>query len=304
VGDVLSGAPHPGMKVGRKVCLACGARFAGEGWRCPICQYEPSGNGYLSFAPDLAADGGAFDPRFFADLAETEGQSFWFRGRNALILWGLRTYFPTATSFFEIGCGTGFVLAGIRESFPRLELAGAELSAAGIAVARRRLLGVPIFQMDARRIPFEDGFDVVGAFDVLEHIDQDDEVLGQAYQAARPGGGLMLSVPQHRWLWGPADTVSGHRRRYERAELLAKLRRAGFASVRTTSFMSLLLPLMALSRLRSRRSAKAFDPFGELRLGRLTNRLLETVLDLERGMIRAGMTFPFGGSLLAVARKP
>jgi SAM-dependent methyltransferase len=290
------------MTAAAKICLSCGQRFAGERWRCPSCGHEPSANGYVSFAPELAADT-VFDPRFFADLAVTEAASFWYRGRNALILWALNRYFPEATSFLEIGCGTGFDLAGIRDHLPHLELAGAELSAVGLEVARGRLPDVPLYQMDARRIPFENAFDVIGAFDILEHIDRDDEVLAQAHQAARPGGGLLLSVPQHRWLWSPLDDVSGHWRRYDRADLLAKLRRVGFTPLRATSFMSLLLPVMALSRLRSRRAGQCDDPFGELRLGRLTNRVLELVFDVERSMIRAGTSFRLGGSLFVVARK-
>jgi SAM-dependent methyltransferase len=291
------------MTAAAKICLSCGQRFADERWRCPSCGHEPSANPYVSFAPALAADGATFDPGFFADLAATEEASFWFRGRNALILWALDRYFAHATSFLEIGCGTGFVLAGIRGHLPQLELAGAEVSAAGLEVARGRLPGVPIYQMDARRIPFENAFDVIGAFDLLEHIDRDDEALAQAHQAARPGGGLLLSVPQHRWLWSPADEVSGHRRRYDRADLLAKLHRVGFTPLRVTSFMSLLLPAMALARLRTRRAGQSYDWLGEVRLGWMTNRVLELVLDVERSMIRAGASFRFGGSLLVVARK-
>lgn len=66
--------------------------------------------------------------------------------------------------------------------------------------------------MDARRIPFEGEFDVIGAFDVLEHIEEDERVLGQLNAALRSGGGIIATVPQHQWLWSEMDTVSGHRR--------------------------------------------------------------------------------------------
>ena len=79
--------------------------------------------------------------------------------------------------------------------------------------------------MDARRIPFEREFDVVGAFDVLEHIVEDEDVLGQMFKATRPGGGLLVTVPQHPFLWSASDEHAMHQRRYSRAELRRKVER-------------------------------------------------------------------------------
>jgi SAM-dependent methyltransferase len=62
------------------------------------------------------------------------------------------------------------------------------------------LLIAVLFQMDARKIPFESEFDVIGAFDVLEHIEEDEKALAQIFHAVLPGGGLILTVPQHRFL--------------------------------------------------------------------------------------------------------
>src|SRR6266545_4042215 len=90
-------------------------------------------------------------------------------------------------NFLEIGCGTGFVLSGIRKAFPELILSGSEIFSEGLNLAAERLPGVELFQMDARRIPFQEEFDVIGAFDVLEHVKEDEEVLSQMYQATRKG---------------------------------------------------------------------------------------------------------------------
>ena len=67
--------------------------------------------------------------------------------------------------------------------------------------------------------------------------------------------------------------------------------------------MTLLLPLMLVSRLRERRGGR-FDPMRELHLSHTANRVFRRVTDLERAMIRAGIRFPVGGSALLVARKP
>jgi SAM-dependent methyltransferase len=154
-------------------------------------------------------------------------------------------------------------------------------------------------QMDARKIPFEKEFDVIGAFDVLEHIEEDLLVLAQMHQALVPGGGILLTVPQHAFLWSQADEDACHVRRYEARALTEKIQQVGFTIIRVTSFVSLLLPFMMISRLRYRRD----NPMAELEISGLANTVLERVLDLERCLIRYGLQFPVGGSLLVVARK-
>ena len=78
---------------------------------------------------------------------------------------------------------------GDSRSRPDLEAVGAELFPEGLRVARRRLEGVPLAQMDARSLGIEGAFDVVGAFDVLEHIDRDEDALRALFAALRPGEG-------------------------------------------------------------------------------------------------------------------
>jgi hypothetical protein len=108
-----------------KRCLVCEYCFESETWDCPRCWHRPVlRDGVLCFIEDPPVASNGFKPEYFAKLARFEEDNFWFRARNALIQWALRDYFPNAKSFFEIGCGTGFVLAGIRENFPRVRLVG------------------------------------------------------------------------------------------------------------------------------------------------------------------------------------
>jgi SAM-dependent methyltransferase len=284
-----------------RLCSSCGEAFDSVDWRCPACGHEPRTlNGYLAFAPELAAQHEGFEAEFFPKLFELEGNNFWFRARNRLLVWALRKYFPEARNLLEIGCGTGYVLSGIRDAFPGLSLRGSEIYAAGLSLAAERLPGVELFQMDAEHIPFKEEFDVIGAFDVLEHIEHDEAVLAQMFQAIRPGGGLILTVPHHPFLWSQADDYAHHVRRYTTRELRDKVHRSGFETTRVTSFVSLLLPLMFLSRLRQR---KNYDPMSEFRIGPVVNAVFEKTLRVEQMMIRAGLSFPLGGSLLLVARR-
>jgi SAM-dependent methyltransferase len=284
-----------------KVCLTCSARFESADWRCPSCGGSPAEEAHLVFA---GADGEAqaFPEESFEYLPQLEG-TFWFRERSWLIDWALRRYFPGAQSVFELGCGTGVVLAALRARRPELTLAGGDPFLAGLDIARRRVPGVPLYQLDGRRLPFEKEFDVVGAFDVLEHVDDDGRVLSQMYQAVKPGGGILVSVPQHPWLWSRADDFAQHRRRYTARELTERIELAGFRVIRKTSFVSLLLPTVAVSRLLARRKSD-YDPASEFALPNSVDRAFGAAMRVERKLIDLGLSFPVGSSLLVAAQHP
>lgn len=285
-----------------KLCLRCQAPIDKDGWRCVACGHEPPLiEGYPAFAPDLAAGNEGYDATYYVDLYALEARNYWFRARNALLTWALRKYFADAENFLEIGCGTGFVLSGVAAAMPQLAVHASEVSSAGLPYAARRAPQAQLFQMDARAIPYTEHFDIIGLFDVLEHIDADVQVLVQAHRALRHGGGLILTVPQHKFLWSQYDEQAHHVRRYGAADLRRKVTQAGFRIVMTTSFVSLLFPAMLLSRLARRTPPAEFDVLAELRVGRVVNCLLEAALACERVLIRLGVRFPAGGSLLLIA---
>ena len=244
----------------------------------------------------------SFDPEHFPRLFALEERSFWFRGRSNLIEWALARYFPEARDLLEVGCGTGYVLDRLRRAFPSLALSGSELFAEGLACARARLgEAVPLRQADATDLGLQQAFDMVGAFDVIEHIEDDRRVLANLHAALRPGGGLLLTVPQHAWLWSATDVAAHHRRRYARKDLHARLHEAGFEVLRMTSFVTLLLPAMLLARRRQREGMAEVE--AELDLPAPLNAIGGATLAIEAFLIRLGLDLPVGGSLLAVARK-
>lgn len=283
-------------------CLKCDFKFVRSDPSCPNCGFVPPlMHGHPAFAIELALGQEGYREEFFADMARVEREHFWFTARAALIVWALRKYQPGLTSYFDVGCGTGYVLAQVAEAFPGARLSGSDLIGAGVRNVAEAHSSFDLIQMDARRIPFVDEFDALGAFDVLEHIDEDVLVLAQMYGALRPGGLLLLTVPQHRWLWSSVDSHSRHVRRYGSRELQAKVRAVGFTLLRSSSFVSLLLPAMLVSRLLNRRRP---GKTAELAVPRPLNRALRLILAVERVAIRAGLDLPLGGSRFVVARKP
>jgi len=287
-----------------KKCHTCGTIYSSSDTCCPACGQMPEMlEGFAAYAPDLAREGGGFKASYFADLADMEAEHFWFRARNRLIIWAIGKYCPEFRSLLEIGCGTGYVLSGIAKAYPEAELHGSEIFTAGLAFAANREPSIDFMQMDARHIPFIEEFDAIGAFDVLEHIEEDERVLMQMREALRLHGIMVLTVPQHAWLWSPVDEYACHVRRYSAKELHAKVEGAGFEILRSTSFVTTLLPAMWVSRFIKSHSEKGIEASEEAKFPRVLNRLFEMFLGAELALISMGVDFPLGGSRLVVARK-
>lgn len=282
-------------------CIACDNCYS-VGTECPVCGCRPEVvDGFDAYAPQLAHGGGGFEASYFSELAALEDGYFWFEARNRLIIWAMKKYVPGLRAFLEVGCGTGYVLAAVDREFPQSRLYGSEIFTEGLGFAARRVPRASFMQMDARRMPFRDEFDAIGTFDVLEHIEEDAEVLAQLHGALLPGGHLLITVPQHQWLWSASDEHARHVRRYSANDMHAKLRAVGFDIRLSTSFVSLLLPVMYLARALKRKTK--LDPAGEFKLSPYVNAAFYTVMSAELGLIRANVRFPIGGSRLVVARK-
>lgn len=286
-------------------CLSCATEHAQADWICPHCGFTPeTRSGFRCFSPALADQGGSFDVASFEGLAKAEDSSFWFPPRNRLINWALGHYFPQASSFLELGCGTGYVLSGVKRAFPKMSVTGADIYVEGLERARRRLPDTELIQVDGLALPYRSHFDVAGAFDVVEHIDDDVGALEQMKLSVKPGGGVMVVVPQHKFLWSRIDDLAAHRRRYSRAMLEQAAQAAGLEVVRILSFAAWTLPLQMASRMVSKPKGDTLAEALELHMPALLQRFLEAVLDLEQATIRAGVNYPFGASLMLIAKRP
>jgi SAM-dependent methyltransferase len=167
-----------------------------------------------------------------------------------------------------------------------------------------RLSGrVSLFHADADRVPFVDHFDAVGAFDVIEHIEDDIGALRLLRRVVKPSGGIM----DYRAAARSSLEPSGRRDRPPPAILRGRACQgnssSGLLVVLDTCFMgTLFVPQYLCRRLWvSRGGGKDFE--GEHMLSAPVNGLLEAMLSLELMLVRAGLRLPFGGMRLVVARK-
>ena len=262
--------------------------------------------GFRCYAPALARGSADYPSEYFDRLYRLEATHFWFLARNRIISRTFRRHLKhlARPRVLEVGCGTGYVLQSLAAE-NRYDLTGLESHIAGLRFARSRLPAVELVQADARSLPYESAFDAVGAFDVIEHIVEDDAVLASVHRALKPDGIFIVTVPQHMWLWSATDEQALHKRRYTRLQLSAQLRTAGFDILRCSSFVTTLLPVLYASRLAKRHSSAAdaeTDSY-ELEISRAANALCSAAMRVDEGLIGLGLSLPAGGSLLAVARK-
>jgi SAM-dependent methyltransferase len=156
----------------------------------------------------------------------------------------------------EIGCGQGAMGARLAR---RADYLGIEPDPDSFAVARSRVVacGGTVLNADHTAVPAGTTYDLVCAFEVLEHLADDAGALADWVRYVAPGGHLMLSVPAFQDRFGPMDTRVGHYRRYEPAGLAGLLTAAGLTDpdVRVYGW-----PLgYALEAVRNRMDARHLD---------------------------------------------
>jgi trans-aconitate methyltransferase len=132
-------------------------------------------------------------------------------------------------SVLDAGCGTGILLQQIAEAYPETRLTGSEYALQGLAFAQKRLPDAEFHVLDLSLETLPGTFDLVTCIDVLEHIPDDRAVLNNLRNMT--AGHLILSVPLGPLFKVEAERM-GHVHGYNRRELEAKLREAGFEIVR------------------------------------------------------------------------
>lgn len=259
-------------------------------------------DGYPSFAPHLLGDGHTgYTESEIAAMERAQASSFYWLGRNNMIAWLLQRYFPDAKRILDIGCGTGYVTQLAAKYLPGACLYATDTSVGGLAVANLKLHGRAFLtHLDASDLPFEQAFDLITTFDVLEHIDNDQAVIDETWRALRPGGGVLHFVPQHPSMYSPADREARHFRRYGRNELQQKLERAGFEIAFSSSFICWLFPFFVASRVKSKLMG-SHSPEGEHATSALVGKALNGVQAFELALLKQGWRYPFGVSRAVVA---
>lgn len=226
---------------------------------------------------------------------------WWFEGRRR-ILAGLigALGLPTPAKILEVGCGPGGNLAMLQRFG---DVAALEPDAESRAYAAERT-GVSIEGGSLPDgLPFAPAsFDLVCAFDVIEHVDQDAASVAALGRLAKPGGYLATTVPGQPWMWSRHDELHHHKRRYRLKDYRALFAAAGLEIVRASYFNTVLFaPIAAIRALKMATGSTAADD--DAMPPALINRLLTGLFGAELVWLRHG-PLPIGVSIVLIARRP
>lgn len=236
----------------------------------------------------------------YAKMFEIEEKLWWYKGRRRVCFELLRRHLTPdpERQVLDVGCGTGFNLRPL-EQFGRVR--GVDMAPEALEFCRRRGL-TSVSLQQAEELPFDDAsFGLLTAFDVIEHIADDEGALREFGRVMTRDGWLLIYTPALPWLYNEHDRIVHHQRRYRRSELENKLRQAGFEVVHLAYVNGLVLPLVLLARglAKLRRSAS----HQEMELPHpVINAAVSALCYLEEPLVR-GDVLPIGMTLVALARK-
>jgi SAM-dependent methyltransferase len=225
---------------------------------------------------------------------------FWFEHRKTRIRETVNRCLASipGARILEFGCGDGDVLRTLAADHRAV---GFERRLEDLAAARSEG-GVALVAGEGAAPPFRRSFDLVGLFDVVEHVADDAGLLRIASSLARPGGWVLLTVPADPRLWTTLDDYAGHRRRYTRAMVESLCRAAALELVSVSPLFRFLWPFgRARAALFGKRPIE--NPEREYGISPIGNRCLALLLSAER-RIFGGSPVGRGTSWLAVARVP
>jgi len=277
------------VESGGYLCKACGHGVAIE-------------NGIVFFHPEEKNSNSGMEGCILDDVAEYEEKHFWMSARRSYLGAIFKKFVKPEESILEIGAGTGYVAKylisqGYRDySIGDINERGLELS--GQCACRHK------YQFNVMRDVFTEHFDVVGMFDVLEHLDDDGLAVKNIKKMLKKGGRIIVIVPAHKWLWSKQDAIAYHKRRYEIEELKDLFLKNDFNILKVSGFFLSLIPFMYVRKNVNRDDGMLCekDYRERFKVNGLLNMLLEVMLRIETAIF---INFPsrYGGSIVLVAKK-
>jgi SAM-dependent methyltransferase len=237
-------------------------------------------------------------------MYDLEEHHWWFQGRFDLMRRMVLKYCPQVGNarprLLDMGCGTGLFA---REQAASKTTVALDFSWEALRFARSR--GVSnLICADSQELPFEsNSFDIVTAFDLIEHVQGDRQLVCEAHRVLRPGGIALIAVPAHPFLLGSHDDALHHIRRYTWKNFEGLFDPAIWKKRRMTwTFASVYPPALIVRTLRKTLPERQ-NPTADTNLTPAwMNRTLLAWHRLENSWVET-RNLPFGLSMLTVREK-
>jgi SAM-dependent methyltransferase len=219
---------------------------------------------------------------------------WWYRARSQLLEAALAPHVGSRQLMLDVGSADGPSVGWLRAEHRNVTL---DLFPEGLTPGEG-VCG------SATALPFADGsFDVVSAFDVVEHCEDEQLAIAELTRVLEPGGRMLLSVPAYQWAWSDHDVRAGHHRRYTRPRLVRLVEGAGMHVDRATYAFCAVFPFFAAERLVRRLRRSGSRPQGLPEVSGGLDKLLMRLSNAETRVL-GRRDLPVGSSVFLAATKP
>lgn len=241
---------------------------------------------------------------YYRAYYQLERENWWFRVRARILMCRVRAILSNRHNprILNVGVATGYT----SELLGQLgEVQSVEYDQACYDFLRNNV-PIEVIHGSILALPFEDDYyDLVCAFDVVEHVQDDQRAVQELKRVTRPGGSVAVTVPAFMKLWSRHDEVNHHYRRYTLPQLRRLFGASGKVSYASYFNFFLFFPIM-LFRVVSRRISSPPLQQSDFAVanGKVTHRLLYAIFSLEYWLMKIRIRFPLGVSILMTWRKP
>ena len=251
------------------------------------------------------------DQAYFKDYYHLEREHWWFLVRRKILAERINTLLnrPRQIHSLNVGAATGTTSDMLMEFGEVMSIEYDE----ECCRFTQGFLQTPIIQGSILELPFEDNqYDLVTAFDVIEHVEDHRKAVEELWRVCKPGGHIAITVPAFQFLWGPHDEINHHFRRYTHSQLLQLLEPLKGKVIYSTYYNSFLFFPIAAFRLLVKflhtLSGKKEQPPARsdhevLGIHGWINRLLSGIFHLDYYWLKAGLRFPAGVSIMIFFKK-
>ncbi|MDP1843180.1 MAG: methyltransferase domain-containing protein [Sediminibacterium sp.] len=247
---------------------------------------------------------------YFKEYYQLERVNWWFIVRRKILAERIGTLLnhPTRISSLNVGAATGTTSDMLTQFGEVMSVEYDE----DCCKFTQPILSTPLIQGSITELPFEnDQYDLVCAFDVIEHVEDDQKAINELFRVCKPGGHIAITVPAYAFLWGPHDVINQHFRRYTLPGLLQLFNKQKGRIIYKTYFNSILFLPIAIFRVAAKLfksvsvtpSEKGNSDHEIFGTAGFFNSLLAGLFNIDYHLLKHHIRFPAGVSIMVFFKK-
>lgn len=246
---------------------------------------------------------------YYSEYYNLERNHWWFLARSEILksILSKFIYQSSPIKILNVGIATG-ATSIMLESFG--EVTSLEYDQECCEFVKKNI-GINVIQGSLTELPFKDSsFDLVCAFDVLEHIENHQDATKEIERVLKTGGTSFITVPAYKFLWSEHDDINHHYRRYTRRSLRYTFQQSSnLKEIKSSYFNSVFFAPIAIVRLlsklkfRKNKEIRIQSDFQKFKSNSLMNKLLFHLFKCEKYILVKKFSFPFGVSIFSILKK-